>query len=129
MAIRIRVHPQIGGAYGAYGGLGAVTSQQYYGQQLQNERDTSNLRLQYERALWQEKLKETQLSSALQYGAGSGVASPFALGGVSALGLGGVPATTGINPWGGLNALSNMALSLSALQSAQGFWGGLGGLL
>ena len=45
-------------------------------QQLQNERDTSNLRLQYERALWQEKLKTSQLQSAVQYG-GAGAASPY----------------------------------------------------
>src|SRR3954451_4896813 len=87
MAIRIRVHPQIGGAFGgAYGMMGAVSPQQYYQQELQNEKDTSNLRLQYERALWQEKLKSTQLSSALQYGSQQPMVSPY---GALGLGLGG----------------------------------------
>jgi hypothetical protein len=109
MTTVIRVHPQVGGAYGYGGDAAALQAQNQVAltqQQLQNERDTSNLRLQYERALWQEKMKETQLQSAVQYGAAGtpAVASPYAalgvpglLGaGMGALGLGGLAGLTGM---------------------------------
>lgn len=102
MAVRIRVYPQngmygglggVGGAYGRYGGLAHV--------QLQNEKKTGNLRLQYERALWAERLKTVQLQTAMQYGGAAGVggamplamANPYALG---AYGVGGALTAPGM---------------------------------
>lgn len=76
MAVRIRVYPNYGG-YGGYGGQGAYG----YGygmqgrlsqQQLTAERRQNSLRLQYERALWTERLKLAQLQAQLQYGGGYG---------------------------------------------------------
>jgi hypothetical protein len=100
MAVRIRVYPQ-NGMYGGLGGYGMRGMYGGYGQlaqvQLRNEKKTSALRLQYERALWQEKLKTVQLQTAMQYGAGGYAVNPWsaygmnsALGGFGALGLGGL---------------------------------------
>ncbi len=75
MAVRIRVYPQNGlggaGMYGGVGGVGAYGAAPLAQQQLQNERKTNNMRLEYERALWQERMKTVQLQTAMQYGAGS----------------------------------------------------------
>ena len=84
MAIRIRVYPQYGrSGYGGYGGYGRSFGYGGYGGygmnrfggygalanvRLQNEKRTSSLRLNYERALWQERIKTVQLQSQLQYG-------------------------------------------------------------
>lgn len=73
--IRIRVHPQgYGARLGGYGGYGAggVSATAYYTQALDNERKVSDLRLDYERQLWTEKLKAAQLQAAIQYGGGGG---------------------------------------------------------
>ena len=80
MSVRIRVYPQNGlGGYGGYGGYGMNRIGGYgYGLanvRLQNEKRTSALRLNYERALWQERIKTVQLQSALQYG-GNGIGAP-----------------------------------------------------
>ena len=98
MAVRIRVYPQngmggmggmgLGGAYGINNRLAQV--------QLQNQRKTSALQLQYERALWQEKIKTVQLQTAMQYGAaspyGAQAVSPYGVQGAmfGGLGLGGL---------------------------------------
>lgn len=111
MAIRIRVYPQGGyGGYGGYGAMGGLGGYGMYGgrvaqMQLQNERKTGNLRLQYERALWAEKLKTVQLETAMQYGAGS----------YGAYGGYGRPAM----PFGGLGAswMGGMGLGLGTLGS------------
>jgi len=94
MAVRIRVYPQ-GGVAGGVGGYGYNALAQT---QLRNQRQTSALQLQYERALWQEKIKTVQLQTAMQYGSqglgavpvGGYGARAYGLGGLGALGLGGV---------------------------------------
>lgn len=86
------------GGYGGYGnGVGAVSSQQYFNQALSNQRQVSDLKLDYERQLWAEKLKAAQMQAAIQYGGqqgwgGSpwGVASPYAMNGAM-LGAGALP--------------------------------------
>jgi hypothetical protein len=103
------------GMGGMYGGTAAIQAQNQVAlaqQQLQNERDTSNLRLQYERALWQEKMKETQLQSAVQYGAaGAGVVSPYAAYGAYGL----ARPMVGFGGFGGFGgALGGIGLGLGA---------------
>jgi hypothetical protein len=83
MAYRVRIYP----SYGGYGGMGAyggayspyATQARVSQVKLQNERTTGNLRLQYERALWAEKIRSTQLQTAMQY-ANLGTASPYSYG-------------------------------------------------
>ena len=92
MAIRIRVYPQNGGLGGAYG----YNSQaQVLNERLKSARQTSALQLQYERALANERIKATQLQTAMQYSAGAGYGSAVPLAaGYGALGagmLGGIP--------------------------------------
>lgn len=88
MAVRIRVYPNggmggMGGAYGAYGPVQVARVQ------LQNEKKTGNLRLQYERALWQEKIKTAQLATAMQYQtAAPAVAGPWGAFGSPLMGAG-----------------------------------------
>lgn len=85
MAVRIRVYPRygalggLGGAYGGYGVGAYGVENQLTQQQLRNERQVSSLRLQYERALWAEKLKQTELTAAIKYGAAANpyMANPY----------------------------------------------------
>jgi hypothetical protein len=110
MAYRIRIYPNYGGV-GGYGGMGMGMYGGAYGPyalgtrianvKLQNERKTNNLRLQYERALWAEKLRTVQLQTAMQY-SGYGAASPLAYGGVNAAMMGGMGS---FNPFGVLGGL------------------------
>lgn len=116
--IRIRVNPGgMAGGYGGYGGVGAVNAQTYYNSQLNNQRQVSNLRLDYERQLWEQKLKAAKLEAAIQYGGQGGYGSPYGspwgspFGG--ALMGAGMPIATGVPPM--------------ALPMAGGF-GGLGTL-
>lgn len=78
MATRIRIYPG-GVAGGAYGGNPYAAQQMLSQEQLKNERETSALRLQYERALWGEKLKQAELTSAIKYGA-TNQAMPYGMG-------------------------------------------------
>ncbi len=117
MAVRIRVYPQ----YGGLGGYGGMYGGMYgpYGQyavqtrltkqQLANERQTNALRLAYERQLWSERLKMTELQAQVKYSGLGGVqyGGINALGGLSGsmLGLGALgynPFTTGSSFFGGL---------------------------
>ena len=104
MAIRIRVYPQYGGygGLGGYGGFGGFGVNNRLSQvQLQNQRRISSMQLQYERALWAERLKLVQLQSQLQ--------NPY----LGALGVGGLgmntamlgTMNTGFNPFGFLGGL------------------------
>lgn len=102
MAVRIRVYPQ-NGALGMAGG--AVSAQTYYTQKLQTQQQVSNLRLGYERALFNEKLDKVRLEERLKnpyLAAGAGMAGALALPG--AVGFGGMPAlgTMGALPMAGL---------------------------
>lgn len=89
MAVRIRVYPQYGGygmygngGYGRFGGMygyGQVAQNRLLKAQVSNQRKTSALQLQYERALWQQRLQMAELQSAARYGGYGGVMSPYAL--------------------------------------------------
>lgn len=105
MAVRIRVYPQygaMGGLGGAYGAPGAYGAQPLAHLQLQNEKKTNNLRLNYERALWSERLKTVQLQTAMQYGGAGG-----------AMGAYGMPRV--MMPYGGMNAAWTGGMGLNAL--------------
>ena len=126
MAVRIRVYPQtgVGGMYGAMGmNGGAVSAQTYYTQKLQTQQQVSNLRLGYERALFNEKLDKVRLEERLK--------NPYALAGAGALGgygaLGGAYAGAVVNPYAGLMAGSLLG-GLGGLTSGSNFFGSLGGL-
>ncbi len=89
MAIRIRVYPNYGG-YGGYGGFNRyggygngilrtklTANNRISNLRLQSERQQNALRLNYERALWSEKLKLVQLQTQLQYSNGGTVFPRF----------------------------------------------------
>lgn len=116
MAVRIRVYPNYGmGAYGGVGGYGGygVTpyASQLYNTKIANVKQTSALRLAYERALFAERLKLAQLQAQLQYGGYAGgftpLASPYMLNGgmlgAGMLGAGAVPSMLG--GFGGLGLM------------------------
>ncbi len=117
MAVRIRVFPQNGG-FGGYGGMYGMnspyaqlmTQNKLNQQKLSNEKRTSALRLNYERALFNERLKLTELQAQVRYGGLGGInyGSPLALGGLT-------------NSWMGLGALG-----MNPLSSGSNFFGGLG---
>lgn len=129
MAIRIRVHPQGAGAYGAYGAAGAYGpgNMQYFQEKLDNEKRTSNLRLSYERALWQERLKLTQLQGQLSAGV-VGAGYPAALGGAYGMaggmipGMlpGGLPGGFGMAPGLGMPIMGGSGQTNVTNQSAAG---------
>lgn len=112
MSIRIRVYPQTG-AYGGlgYGGMGAVSAATFYNQKLQTQQQVSNLRLGYERALWNERLERVRLEERMK--------NPYAMYG--AVGYGAYPVAT-VNPYGTMLGASMLG--------ARSFFGslGLGGL-
>jgi len=113
MAIRIRLYPQTGGAFGAYGRTGAVSAQTYYTQKLQTQQQISNLKLGYERALWNEKLQTVRLEERLK--------NPHAMyQGGQQLGYGAYPVQGAYNPYAA-GMLGN-----SLLNSGSNFFGGLG---
>ncbi|MCW2974076.1 MAG: hypothetical protein JWN72_2349 [Thermoleophilia bacterium] len=126
MSIRIRVYPN-GGA-GAYGGLngmggnayGGVSAQSFFNSKLQAQQQISNLQLQYERALWGERLETTKLKAQMQY------QSPLLAlqGGLGAFGLG----AAGIGGLGGLGGFGLGAVNpyAIAMQSQNNFWGSMG---
>ena len=101
MSVRIRVYPagQTAGMYGQ--GVGAVSAQTYYTSKLQNQQQVSNLQLQYERALWGERLEKTKLEEQLKnpYLALNATAGLTGLGG-----LGGLAGLSGLAGLGGLGA-------------------------
>jgi hypothetical protein len=70
MAIRIRVYPSyanpLNGGLGGYGRLGAVSASTLYNQKLQSMQQVSNLRLGYERALWNERLERVRLEERMK---------------------------------------------------------------
>lgn len=116
MAVRIRVYPQNGmaGAAGMYGG--AVSAQTYYTQKLQTQQQVSNLRLGYERALFNEKLDKVRLEERLKnpylaQGLAGGLGG-MALGGLNGLGL--------ANQLGAMSALGGMNMLGSMLPLAMG---------
>jgi len=94
MAVRIRLYPQTG--VGMNGMGGAVSASTFFNQKLQSQSQVSNLRLQYERALWGEKLDKVRLEERLKnpylgaYG-GTGLGSPY-----GAVPIGGVPLGMGV---------------------------------
>lgn len=47
--------------------------------QVSHQRKTAALQIQYERALWQQRLQMAELQSAARYGGYGGVMSPYAL--------------------------------------------------
>lgn len=104
MSVRIRVYPQNGlGAGGLYGN--AQTQVRLSQQALQNQRQMSNLQLNYERALWEEKLKFAQLQAQAQYGAFGGLGGIPIAAGMGLTGIGGaIPAGFGQVAGFGLNA-------------------------
>ena len=116
MAVRIRVYPQ-NGALGAMGmGMqgGAVSAQTYYTQKLQTQQQVSNLRLGYERALFNEKLDKVRLEERLK--------NPYAMMGAGAIG------GYGMNPYAGA-LLTNPLLAnpmLAQMGQTQNFFGSLG---
>ena len=91
MAVRIRVYPQNGagmlGGAGLYGGAGMYGAAPLMQQQLQNEKKTGALRLEYERALWGERMKTVQLQTAMQYAGGAGYGG-YPMGGAMPYGVG-----------------------------------------
>lgn len=113
MSVRIRVYPQYGGVggYGAYGmggygayGYGARAENEVLKAKVRNQRQTSALQLQYERALWQQRMQMAQLQAATQYGGYGGLMSPLALN------YGASPTILGANalmasPFGGMGML------------------------
>lgn len=110
MAIRIRVYPNGGGAYGGmngFGGMYGVNQTQMYQQQLDNERRTSDMRLDYEKRLYQEKLRAVELQSALQYG---GAYRPM-------------PVPFGI-PFGGFNPAFGAGMGMFGSLGLGGLFGG-----
>lgn len=117
MAIRIRVYPQNGmgmmGGMGMYGG-GAVSAQTYYTSKLNTLQQISNLRLGYERALFNEKLDKVRLEERLKnpYLMNAGMVNPL----MGAYGL--TPAVGGLGTLGTLGALGALG----------GLGGGIGGL-
>ena len=117
MSVRIRVYPTNGG-YGGLGGYGGVNSQQYFQQQLDNERKTSSLKLAYERQLMNQQLEMVKLQAQVQYGGyGGGYGSP----GVIGAPVGGVT-----NAWMGNGAMGYNSASFNPFTSGAGFFGGLG---
>lgn len=98
MAIRIRVHPNGMGA-GGLGGYGYGNNLQTANLRLQNEKQKGNLKLNYERALWQERLQRAQLEAQLQYGTG---VQPLGAYGMNGLGVQpGLPGGFGVVPGAG----------------------------
>lgn len=138
MSIRIRVYPNNGmGAMGAmgmgmgmYGSGGAVSAQTYFTQKLNTQQQVSNLRLNYERALWNERLDKVRLEERLKnpYAMmGQGMMAP----GMMAPGMmGGYPAVAA-SPYAAYGAYGSPMLGASMLGGyGNGFGGGmLGGLL
>ena len=129
MAVRIRVYPQNGGigGYGALGaagvGVGAYGAVPLLQNQLTNEKKTNALRLEYERALWGERMKTVQLQTAMQYAGQAGYgAAPAAYGGA----YGGYPQMA---PMAALNgAWGGAGLGMGGLGMGGFGMGGLGGL-
>ena len=122
MAVRIRVYPQNGmaGGYGMGMQGGAVSAQTYYTQKLQTQQQVSNLRLGYERALFNEKLDKVRLEERLKNPyAMQGIGGVGAIGGFGGVGYGGY----GINPYAGA-MLTNPLLAQQAQTSS--FFGSLG---
>jgi len=120
----IRVYPQTG-AYGAMGGVGGyarggVSAQTYYTSKLTAQQQISNLQLQYERALWGERLETEKLKGQLQYG------NPLlALQSASMLGgLGGYGQLGGFGGYGQLGGFGQNPAAAFALQSQNNFWAG-----
>lgn len=127
--IRIRVHPQGAGRFGGFGGYGGYGGYGRYGQnahlRLQHEKQKNSLRLNYERALFRERLNTVKLQSALQFG-----------GGMRAGGFGYNPLQSvyaGANPYGGygLGAGLGSSFGLGGIGSSSGWpsssFGGFGG--
>ncbi|MCW2949423.1 MAG: hypothetical protein JWN41_436 [Thermoleophilia bacterium] len=121
MSIHMRFYPScvgaLGGAgeFGGAGGYGGVSVQTYYQEKLSAQQQISNLQLQYERALWGERLEKTKLETRLQnpYLAlqGAGLGAAYGLGGIGGMGgFGGFGAA--VNPYA------------MAMQSQNAFWGG-----
>ena len=63
MAIRIRVYPQ-------HNSPGARHNRAVARAEVKEQRRLATMQLKYERALWQQRLQNQQLSAAMQYGGG-----------------------------------------------------------
>ncbi|MCW2956716.1 MAG: hypothetical protein JWO69_1585 [Thermoleophilia bacterium] len=119
MAIRIRVYPQNG--LGALGGMnrmgGAVSASTFYNTKLSAQRQVSNLQIQYERALANEKIERVRLEERLK--------NPYAMMGMGGIGgmagYGAMPMQAAFNPYAG----SMMGQSMLG-GFASPFLGGLG---
>ena len=113
MAVRIRVYPQNGamGAMGMQGG--AVSAQTYFTQKLQTQQQVSNMRLGYERALFNEKLDKVRLEERLKnpyaMQANAGLAGAYAIPG--AMGLGALGGIGGLAALGGLGTMGQLPLA------------------
>jgi hypothetical protein len=112
MSVRIRVYPTNGG-YGGLGGYG-VNSQQYFQQQLSNERKVSSLKLAYERQLMQQQLQLVKLQTQMQYGGYGYGAAPVI----------GAPVGGVTNAWLGNGTMGYN--SFNPFTSGSSFFGGLG---
>ncbi|HXI16416.1 MAG TPA: hypothetical protein VNM48_08595 [Chloroflexota bacterium] len=89
------------GGRGGFGGVGGYGRNNMFGAnlRLQNEKQTGNLKLNYERALWQERLQRAQLEAQLQYGTG---VQPLGAYGMNGLGAQqGLPGGFGVVPGAG----------------------------
>ncbi len=117
--VRIRVYPQGWFANGWGYGSRRRRSGAFYGMQLQAERQRNNLRLRYERALWSQQVRMTQLAGRTgAYGAYAGAYNTFTPPYNTAL----------VNPWL-LNAMVATQLGAEVFNSGNTFWSSLGNIL
>lgn len=133
MPVVIRVRPQYGAGAMGYGGIGGMGGFGYGGNvfqhQLRNERQKNNLRLQYERALWAQKMQNVQLQTAMQLSSNPYGASPYGAYGARPLGAVGYPAmgAYGVQPMAAHGLFSNGLFGSTGLFGGLGIGGGLGG--
>lgn len=121
--VRIRVYPQ--GWFANSNGWGYGTRRRrsgaFYNMQLQAERQRNNLRLRYERALWAQQVRMTQLAGHTgAYGAYAGAYNTLT-----------PPVyynTALANPWL-LNAMVATQLGGEVFNSGNTFWNSLGNIL
>ncbi|MCW2960037.1 MAG: hypothetical protein JWM90_424 [Thermoleophilia bacterium] len=114
MAIRIRVYPQNGlGGLGGYNRMGgAVSASTFYNQKLSAQKQVSNLQIQYERALANEKIERVRLEERIRM-------NPYAMMGNA---FGGMPMQqAAYNPYAGSLMGTSMLGGLG-----QSMFGGMG---
>lgn len=122
--VRIRVYPQgyFANGYGYGNGYGTRRrSSAMYRMQLQAERQRANMRLQYERALWNQQMQMVQLQSrygvaGAYNGAYNTVTGPVIYPGAL------------VNPWA-LNAIVATQLGAEVFNSGNTFWNAMSNML